>query len=81
MDPKIARNQKYDNHYANDRKDVHFAHSQSMMAAHDVARTPCIRGYCSKSFRHTSHGSTKTRQVQAVVIATGYIPNIRLLRK
>jgi hypothetical protein len=25
VDSEIARNQKYDNHYANDSKDVHFA--------------------------------------------------------
>jgi hypothetical protein len=33
MDPEIARNQNYDDHYANDSKDVHSALSRSMMIA------------------------------------------------
>jgi hypothetical protein len=51
MDSEITRNQKYDNDYANDGKDIHFAHSHSVMIA------------------------------RGVVIATGYIPNIRRLRR
>jgi hypothetical protein len=41
MDPEIARNQKYDNHYANDGEDVHFA----LLPFHDdgAGRTPFIR--------------------------------------
>jgi hypothetical protein len=31
MDPEIARNQNYDDHYANDSEDVHLLYSRSMM--------------------------------------------------
>ena len=45
VDSKVARYQKYDNHYADDSKDVHFA----VLPLHDegarCARTPCIRRY------------------------------------
>jgi hypothetical protein len=33
MDPEIARNQNYDDHYANDSEDVHLLYSRSMMIA------------------------------------------------
>jgi hypothetical protein len=36
MDPEIARNQNYDDHYANDGKDVHFVPLQTMMMARSV---------------------------------------------
>jgi hypothetical protein len=77
MNPEIARNQNYDYHYANDSKDVHSA----LLPLHDdgarYARTPCI----APSFRHRRLGSTEAKQVQAIVIATAYTPNSRLLRR
>ena len=36
MDPEIARNQDYDDHYANDSEDVHSALLRSMMIASGV---------------------------------------------
>jgi hypothetical protein len=36
MDPEIARNQNYDDHYANDSEDVHSAYSRSMMIVRRV---------------------------------------------
>jgi hypothetical protein len=43
VDPEIARNQKYDNHYTNDGKDIHFA----LLPIHDDgvwrACKQCIR--------------------------------------
>jgi hypothetical protein len=33
MDPEIARNQNYDDHYANDGEDIHLFYSRSMMKA------------------------------------------------
>jgi hypothetical protein len=36
MDPEIARNQHYDDHYANDGKDVHSVPLHSMVTARGV---------------------------------------------
>jgi hypothetical protein len=36
MDPEIAGNQNYDDHYANDSEDVHLLYSRSMMIARGV---------------------------------------------
>ena len=45
MDSEISRNQKCDNHYANDGKDVHFA----LLPLHEdgvrCISTPCMRRY------------------------------------
>jgi hypothetical protein len=42
MDPEIARNQDYDDHYANDGEDVHSVPLHSMMMGR-CACTPHIR--------------------------------------
>ena len=36
VDPEIARNQNYDDHYANDSEDVHSVYSRFMMIARGV---------------------------------------------
>ena len=36
MDPEIARNQNYDDHYANDSEDLILLYSRSMMIARGV---------------------------------------------
>jgi hypothetical protein len=46
MDPEIASNQDYDDHYTNDGKDVHFFNSHLMVAMRGVlaARNPAAIG-------------------------------------
>jgi hypothetical protein len=60
MDPKIARNQNYDDHYANDSEDVHSA----ILPFHDDSARHARTCYVSAaikliaSFRHRWLGST-----------------------
>ena len=83
MDPEIARNQNYDDHYANDSEDVHSA----LLPFHDDsarrARTPYVSAAIKliASFRHRWLGSTEASKVQVIVIVTAYIPNSRPLRR
>ena len=46
MDPEVASNQDYDDHYTNDGKDVHFFNSHLMVAMRGVlaARNPAAIG-------------------------------------
>ena len=61
MDPEIARNQNYDDHYANDGEDVHSA----LLPFHDDsarrARTPSVSAAIKliASFRHRWLGATE----------------------
>jgi hypothetical protein len=74
MSPEIARNQDYDDYYANDRKDIHSALLPPMMTARVMrAHHP--------SFRHRRPTSTVEKQVQVFVNATAYIPNSHPLRR
>ena len=82
MDPEIARNQNYDDHYANDSEDVHSA----LLPFHDDSARRARSSYVSvaikliASFHHRWLGATEAKQVQTVFIATAYIPNSRPLR-
>ena len=80
MDPEIARNQNYDDHYANDSEDVHSAllpfHDDSARRARTLSVSAAIE--LTASFRHRWLGSTETSKI---VIATAYIPNSRPLRR
>ena len=61
MDPEIARNQNYDDHYANDSEDVHSA----LLPFHDDsarrARSPYVSAAIKliASFRHRWLGATE----------------------
>jgi hypothetical protein len=54
MDPEIARNQNYDDHYANDSEDVHSALLPFYDDAARRARTPSVSAAIMliASFRH-----------------------------
>jgi len=79
MDPEIARNQNYDDHYADDSKDIHPA----LLPLHDMtlARLYSATIKSIALFRHRWLDSTEAKQVQVIVIATVYIPNSRPLRR
>ena len=83
MDPKIARNQNYDDDYANDSEDVHSA----LLPFHDDSARRARTSYVSAaikliaSFRHRWLGLTKASKYESAVIATAYIPNSRPLRR
>ena len=82
MDSEIAYNQKYDNSYANDSKDVHVALLPPMMMARDVLARHVSGGIkLIASLRHRWLGWTEAKQVQVIVIATAYIPNSHPLRR
>jgi hypothetical protein len=78
MDPKIARNQNHDDHYADDCEDVHFA----ALTFNNDAGARCSNALCISairsvaSFRNRLVGSTKARQAQVSIIASACIPNI-----
>src|ERR1700731_4822782 len=61
MDPEIARNQNYDDHYANDSEDVHSA----LLPFHDDSARRARSSYVSvaikliASFRHRWLGATE----------------------
>jgi hypothetical protein len=61
MDPEIARNQNYDDHYANDSEDVHSA----LLPFHDDSARRARSSYASVAikliapFRHRWLGSTE----------------------
>ena len=61
MDPEIARNQNYDNHYANDREDVHSAllpfHDDSVRRARSSNVSAAVK--LIASFRHRWLGATE----------------------
>src|ERR1700739_3535916 len=82
MDPEIARNQNYDDHYANDSEDVHSA----LLPFHDDSARRARSSYVSAaikliaSFRHRRLGATKASKYKPF-IATAYIPNSRPLRR
>jgi hypothetical protein len=60
MDPEIARNQNYDDHYANDSEDVHSA----LLPFHDdTAR----RARTTSSFRHRRLGSTDASKYKSLL--------------
>jgi hypothetical protein len=82
MDPEVTRNQNYDDHYANDSKDVH---SGVLTFNNDGGRCsyalpiPAIKP--TASFRNRWLVSTEARQVQVSIITSACTPNIRLLRR
>src|SRR6202011_482287 len=69
MDPEIARNQNYDDHYANDSEDVHSA----LLPFHDDsarrARTPYVSAAIKliASFRHRWLGSTEASKHKSLL--------------
>lgn len=58
MDPEIARNQDYDDHYANDSKDIHFA----LLPLHDDGAR-CARRHVPRRYQHhtVTCGSVRRR--------------------
>jgi hypothetical protein len=66
MDPEIARNQNYDDHYANDSEDVHSAllpfHS-ALLPFHDDSAQRAR----TASFRHRWLGSTEASQYKSLL--------------
>src|SRR5260370_41131370 len=69
MDPEIARNQNYDDHYANDSEDVHSA----LLPFHDDsarrARTPSVSASIKliASFHHRWLGSTEASKYESLL--------------
>ena len=68
MDPEIARNQNYDDHYANDSEDVHSA----LLPFHDDSARRARSAYVSvaikliASFRHSWLGAAEaSAQIQS----------------
>jgi hypothetical protein len=62
MDPEIARNQDYDDHYANDGKDVHFCSTPLDGDGARRACTPRIRHLAQLCFRRRWLGSAEAKQ-------------------
>jgi hypothetical protein len=59
MDPEIARNQNYDDHYANDSEDVHSA----LLPFHDDS----VQRARTASFRHRWLGSTEASKYKSLL--------------
>lgn len=82
MDPEIARNQNYDDHYANDSEDVHSVllpfHDDSVRRARSLYVSVAIK--LIATFRQVARFDGG-QQVQVIFIATSYIPNSRPLRR
>jgi hypothetical protein len=68
LDTEIAGNQNYNDHHANDGKDVHA--TAPTQARH--ARTLYIRRYL---FGHRWLDAMGAKHTQVIVIATAYIPS------
>ena len=69
MDPEIARNQNYDDHYANDSEDVHSAllpfHDDSARRARTTSVSAAIK--LIASFCHRWLGSTEARKHKSLL--------------
>ncbi len=80
MDPDIARNQNYDDHYAYDSEDVHSA----LLPLHDDGAAMLSHPMCPPLFipsQVTARFDEGYKQAQVIVIATAYIPNSHPLRR
>ena len=58
MDAEIARNQNYDDHYANDSKDVHSALLPLQMMMRAVCSTAMYPAAVTVNWRHSVRGGT-----------------------